>query len=36
MTTRLYGDLPPDDLATVRRVLGIVTERANAELKASL
>ncbi len=32
VTERLYGDLPMDDLATTRRVLGIVTERANAEL----
>jgi DNA-binding MarR family transcriptional regulator len=32
VTERLYGDLPVDDLATTRRVLGIVTERANAEL----
>jgi len=29
---RLYGDLAPEDLATAHRVLGIVTERANAEL----
>jgi DNA-binding MarR family transcriptional regulator len=36
VTTRLYGDLPPDDLATVRRVLGLVTERANAELGRNL
>jgi DNA-binding MarR family transcriptional regulator len=32
VTERLYGDLPMDELATTRRVLGIVTERANAEL----
>ncbi len=32
VTVRLYGDLPIDDLATTRRVLGIVTEPANAEL----
>ncbi len=32
VTERLYGGLPMDDLATTRRVLGIVTERANAEL----
>lgn len=29
---RLYGDLPPEDLATTHRILAIVTERANAEL----
>ena len=29
---RLYGDIPADDLATARRVLATVTERANAEL----
>jgi hypothetical protein len=29
---RLYGDLPPEDLSTTHRVLGIVTERANAAL----
>jgi DNA-binding MarR family transcriptional regulator len=29
---RLYGDLPPDDLATTHRILAIVTERANAQL----
>ncbi len=32
VTERLYGDLPMDDLATTHRVLGIVAERANAEL----
>ena len=32
ITRRLYGDLPVDDLVTTRRVLGIVTERANAVL----
>jgi hypothetical protein len=32
ITARLYGDLPADDLQTTARVLGIVTERANAEL----
>ncbi|HET6835559.1 MAG TPA: hypothetical protein VFH30_16960 [Acidimicrobiales bacterium] len=31
---RLYGDLPPEDLATTHRILAIVTERANAELAA--
>ena len=30
----LYGDLPPDDLATTHRVLAIVTERADATLGA--
>jgi len=32
VSERLYGDLPIDDLAVTRRVLGIVAERANAEL----
>jgi hypothetical protein len=32
ITERLYGDLPPEDLATAHRVLAIVTARANAEL----
>ena len=32
VTARLVGDLAADELATTRRVLGIVTERANAEL----
>ena len=32
ITARLYGDRPVDELATTRRVLGTVTERANAEL----
>jgi DNA-binding MarR family transcriptional regulator len=32
VSERLYGDLPMDELATTRRVLGIVAERANAEL----
>jgi DNA-binding MarR family transcriptional regulator len=32
ITARLYGDLPAADLETTRRVLTIVTERANAEL----
>ena len=32
ITERLWGDLPADDLATVGRVLAIITERANAEL----
>jgi hypothetical protein len=31
---RLYGDLPPEDLATTHRVLTIVTDRANAVLAA--
>jgi DNA-binding MarR family transcriptional regulator len=34
ITERLYGDLPPEDLATAHRILAIVTERANAELAA--
>ena len=29
---RLFGDFPPEDLATAGRVLAIVTARANAEL----
>ena len=33
VTERLYGDLPVDELATTRRVLGIVIEQANAELE---
>jgi len=32
ITERLYGGLPEADLATTRRILGIVTERANAVL----
>jgi hypothetical protein len=32
ITDRLWGDLRPDDLNTTARVLGIVLERANAEL----
>jgi DNA-binding MarR family transcriptional regulator len=32
VTARLFGDLPPEDLATAGRVLAIVTARANAEL----
>lgn len=32
LTARLWGDLPADELATTARVLGIVLERANAEL----
>ena len=32
ITARLYGDLPAADLETTRRVLTIVTERANAAL----
>lgn len=32
ITTRLYGDLPADDLSTAGRVLTLVTARANAEL----
>jgi DNA-binding MarR family transcriptional regulator len=32
ITRRLYGDLPVDDLVTTRRVLAIVTERANGVL----
>jgi hypothetical protein len=32
VTGRLFGDIPPEDLATAGRVLSIVTTRANAEL----
>ena len=32
ITRRLYGDLPVDDLVATRRVLAIVTERANSVL----
>jgi DNA-binding MarR family transcriptional regulator len=32
ITERLWGDLAPADLATAGRVLGIVLDRANAEL----
>jgi hypothetical protein len=32
ITERLWGDLPPEDLTVAGRVLGIVLERANAEL----
>ncbi|MEH1016892.1 hypothetical protein V6U90_27800 [Micromonospora sp. CPCC 206060] len=32
ITDRLYGGLPTEDLAAAARVLGTVTERANAEL----
>jgi len=31
---RLYGDVPPEDLAVAGRVLALLTERANAELAA--
>jgi DNA-binding MarR family transcriptional regulator len=32
ITQRLWGDLPPDDLAAAARVLGTVLDRANGEL----
>jgi hypothetical protein len=32
ITERLYGDLPPDDLATTGRTLATATQRANAVL----
>jgi DNA-binding MarR family transcriptional regulator len=35
LTERLWGDLPAEDLETAARVLGIVLQRANAELDAS-
>lgn len=33
VTARLFGDLPPADLATTQRVLSLITERANTELR---
>ncbi|WP_034621728.1 hypothetical protein [Cellulomonas sp. URHE0023] len=36
ITARLYGDVPPEDLAVAGRVLALVTERANAELAGAL
>ena len=33
--TRLFGELSADDLATVGRVLTVITDRANAELAAT-
>jgi DNA-binding MarR family transcriptional regulator len=33
ITERLYGDLPANDLTTTQRVLGIVAERADMELR---
>ena len=36
ITARLYGDVPPEDLAVAGRVLTLVTERANAELADSV
>ena len=35
ITGRLYADLPVEDLVTARRVLGIITQRANQELARS-
>jgi DNA-binding MarR family transcriptional regulator len=35
VTAQMWGDLPDEDLATAGRVLGIVLERANAELAAT-
>ncbi len=35
LVERLWGDLPADELATAARVLGIVLDRANAELGRS-
>jgi len=32
VVSRLFGDLPAEDLATAGRVLSTITERANAEL----
>src|SRR5262249_5875470 len=34
VTSRLYADLPAEDLAVAGRVLTVLTERANAELAA--
>jgi len=34
VTEHIYGDIPVADLVTARRVLAIVTERANAILAA--
>jgi hypothetical protein len=34
ITSRLYGDLPADDLETAGRILSIVAQRADAELVA--
>jgi len=33
VTARLLGDLSPAELATTQRVLSLITERANAELR---
>ena len=35
ITQRLWGDVPATDLATAARVLGLVLDRANAELATS-
>lgn len=35
ITGRLWGDLPPEDLAAAGRVLATVLERANAELASA-
>jgi DNA-binding MarR family transcriptional regulator len=35
ITQRLWGDIPAADMAVVRRVLGTVLERAEAELSAA-
>jgi DNA-binding MarR family transcriptional regulator len=35
LTERLWGDLPAEDLETAARVLGIVLQRANAELASN-
>jgi hypothetical protein len=32
ITDRMWGDLPPDELATAGRVLSVVLDRANREL----
>ncbi|WP_418961088.1 MarR family transcriptional regulator [Streptomyces tritici] len=35
ISARLYADIPQDDLAVAARVLGLLTDRANAELSAA-
>jgi DNA-binding MarR family transcriptional regulator len=34
LTARVYADIPAEDLAVAGRVLGLITERADAELAA--
>ncbi|MGN9758156.1 MarR family transcriptional regulator [Streptomyces sp. SD31] len=35
ITARIYAGIPTEDLAAARRVLALITERANAELAAA-